>query len=629
VGGRVSFGVDAPVHAGLLRLARDGDASLFMVLQAGVAALLSRLGAGVDVPLGTVVAGRSDVALDELVGFFVNTLVLRTDTSGNPSFSQLVARAREVYLAADAHQDVPFEQVVERLNPPRSAARHPLFQVMLVLQGSAETPGDFGSVVAEPTWGYLGSTVAKFDLGFSFVERRGGGGVGAGLEGELEYSAGLFDAGTAQAVVDRLVRLLTVVAADPGVRIGQVELLSVGERDRLLGLGCGPVRGVPECGVVELFERRVLECPDAVAVVCGDEWLSYRDLDVRAGGLAGRLVAAGVGPECPVVVLVERSVGLVVSLLAVLRAGGFYVPLPEGFPAVRVRQVVGELGVGVVLVDEVFRGGSLVGGLVGLGVREVVVDGAGVGVDGVGGVGGVGGGVSRGVVAHPDQLMYAMYTSGSTGVPKGVAVTHRNVVGLVCDPVWSGGGCARVLAHSPYSFDASTFELWVPLLSGGCVVVAPAGELGVAELDRVVVGQGVTCAWFTSALFDLLVQESVGTVGRLREVWTGGEAVSPVSVGRVLSECSGTAVFNGYGPTESTTFATCHRVSGGVVGNSVPIGRPLANTGVYVLDAGLRLVPVGVVGELYLAGVGWWGESGLCGAGGWPGEGAWSSGGVG
>ncbi|MGW6919673.1 condensation domain-containing protein, partial [Kitasatospora sp. NPDC054939] len=300
-----------------------------MVLQAGVASLLSRLGAGEDVPIGAPVAGRTDAALDELVGFFVNTLVLRTDVSGEPTFRELLGRVRETDLRAFAHQELPFERLVEELNPARSLARHPLFQVMLNLQnqqeGSIDLPGITSTL--EP----IDAVAAKFDLSFTAVES-----AAEGLLGAVEYAVDLFDPATAQSFADRLVRLLEAVAADPDLPVGAVDLLAPGEEERILRAGTGADADLSEATLPDLVEATVARTPDAPAVEFGEEVVSYRELNARANRLAHRLIERGVGPESVVAVSLPRSVDLVVALLAVLKAGGAYLPVDPDHPQERV-----------------------------------------------------------------------------------------------------------------------------------------------------------------------------------------------------------------------------------------------------------------------------------------------------
>ena len=329
-GGRVPLRLGADLHANLLSLARGSGASLFMVLQAALAALLSRLGAGDDIPIGSPVAGRGDDALDGLVGFFVNTLVLRTDTSGNPSFRELLARVRGGNLAAYGHQDVPFERLVEVLNPARSLSHHPLFQVMLAFQNDAhvdlELPGLRTAFEQVPV------ASAKFDLSFALAEERAADGTPAGLNGVLEYAGDLFDEPTVAAMAQRLERLLTAAATEPDRAIGNLDILSADERRTILTGWNDTARAVPDATIPQLFADQAARTPDATALVFDDTTLSYRELDVRANQLAHHLRGLGAGPETIVALCVERSFDMVIALIGILKAGAAYLPLDPDYP---------------------------------------------------------------------------------------------------------------------------------------------------------------------------------------------------------------------------------------------------------------------------------------------------------
>ncbi|WP_234371187.1 amino acid adenylation domain-containing protein, partial [Streptomyces sp. XY431] len=333
-----------------------------------------------------------------------------------------------------------------------------------------------------------------------------------------------------------------------------------------------------------MFAEQVARTPDAVAVVSEGVELSYGELDARANAVARRLVGLGVGAECGVAVLMERSAELVVALLAVVKAGGYYVPLDVRYPLAHRRSIVGETGASVVLTDAGLRGEAAE-----LGLTVLEVSGAGVGEP-------------LEVSCEVEGLAYVMYTSGSTGRAKGVAVTHADVVALALDRRFAGAGFERVLMHSPHSFDASTMELWVPLLTGRRVVVMPEGDVTALSLAGAVSSFGVTALWLTAGLFALVVEEDPGCLAGVREVWAGGDVLSPVAVARVRAACPDIVVVNGYGPTEATTFVATHTAVDGA--SVLPVGRPLDNVRAYVLDAALRPVPVGVAGELYVAGAG-------------------------
>ncbi|MGW1374183.1 amino acid adenylation domain-containing protein [Streptomyces sp. NPDC002446] len=593
-GETVAFQWDAGLHEAVAQLARGCGTSMFMVVQAALAALFHRLGAGEDIPIGAAIAGRTDQATEDLIGLFVNSLVLRVDVSGRPTFRELLSRVRERSLDAYAHQDVPFDFLVDALQPTRSMAHHPLFQVMVAWQNTPDIdlglPGLDAEVV--PTF----SGTARMDLSLLLQERRspgaGPGGAEAlgGIDGYLEYRTDLFDADTVQTLLRHLRHVLTAVTADPDQPVGAIDLLSPADRHRILTEWNDTAREVPRGTLPELFEAQVARAPHASAVADGERELTYAELDAAAGRLARRLLDLGVGAEGAVALLMERSADLVVAILAVVKAGGVYVPLDPRYPDSRKSLIIEETGASVLLVD-----GSADAPPVPDGVRVVTVDAASTAGDGDGTV-------TR-AAGDADHLAYVMYTSGSTGKPKGVQITQRNVISLAADHRWRGGSHDRVLMHSPTAFDASTFELWVPLLNGGQVVVAPAGHLDPDLLAQTVAERRVTSAFFTTALFNLLVERAPKALSGLKEIWTGGEAANPASFTQARANWPDTGIFHVYGPTETTTFVVCdpvHEVADG----AVPLGRPMDNTRAYVLDDTLRPVPVGVPGELYIAGDG-------------------------
>ncbi|MBD3011411.1 non-ribosomal peptide synthetase, partial [Streptomyces sp. 5-10] len=579
------------LHRELLAVAHAGGASVFMVLQAALAVLLSKLGAGDDIPVGSPIAGRTDEALDDMVGFFVNTLVLRTDTSGRPSFTELVDRVRRTDLAAYAHQDVPFERLVEVLNPDRSLSRHPLFQILLSMQDhpdrSLELPGLDASVAP----GDL--TIAKFDLQFDFSERRDAEGEPAGIGGQVLYSTDLFDAESVRRMVGRLLRVLESAAARPEASIAEIDVLEPEETGRLSRAETGAVREVAALtGTVPArFAERVAAAPDRTVLIAADGTeVTYRELETRANRLAHRLIAAGVGPEARVAVLQQRSVDLVVSLLAVLKAGGAYVPLDARAPQTRWQLVLAQTDASVLLVDRAQPELEFTHQ-----ATTVVVDDDLAGLPAH----------APTVAGHPERLAYVMFTSGSTGRPKGVAVTHRDLLAFALDGCFDADAHRRVLLHAPHAFDAANYELWVPLLTGGTVVIAPPQDMDVQTLRRMITEHGVTGLHLTAGLFRVVAENDLDCLTGVRELLAGGDVVPGTAVRTLLERFPGMVFKDTYGPTETTSFATFHRVSSpGAVPDVVPIGRPLDNMRAYVLDNSLRKVPPGVLGELYIAGEG-------------------------
>ncbi|WP_369260978.1 amino acid adenylation domain-containing protein [Streptomyces sp. R35] len=577
----------AELHGSLTSLAQDTGTTFFMVAQAAVSTLLARSGAGSDIPLGSPVAGRTDQQLDDLVGFFVNTLVLRTDLTGTPSFRDLLHRVRETDLAAWNHQDLPFDRIVEILNPERTPARHPLFQVMLTLgDTSAEAPELPG---LDTAYEFSQVEIAKFDLTFGFAEHRGPDGEPGGLDITVEYATDLYDASTIESVAVRLVRLLEAAVAAPELPVGELELLSPGERALLLESRAGSVTGSADAGLGELFAAQVARTPDAVAVVHATQELTYRELDERANRLAHHLISEGVEPGSRVALFQERSLDAVIATLAVVKAGAVYVPLDTRYPMERVQLIVEQSAVKVFLTD---RGPESLQLPAGARAISVAAPAEGDASD-------------PHVPVHPDQAVYAMFTSGSTGVPKGVAVTHRNVADLAAQTMYANGNHSRVLFHSPMAFDASTYEMWVPWLNGATLVVAPAGHLDTAAYQQLLSEHRITSLWMTAGLFRLIAEEAPAAFTGVREVWAGGDVVPPEAVRRVMDHNPQITVVNGYGPTETTTFAATHHIRRPYdYPGTVPIGEPLDNHRLYVLDEHLGLVAPGTPGELYIAGTG-------------------------
>nr|WP_275883849.1 non-ribosomal peptide synthetase [Streptomyces sp. FXJ1.172]WEO94732.1 amino acid adenylation domain-containing protein [Streptomyces sp. FXJ1.172] len=592
-GGVVRVSVPAGVHRALVGVARAAGASVFMVLQAGLVALLSRLGAGTDIVVGTPVAGRTDEALDDLVGYFVNTLVLRTDVSGDPEFRDLVARVREGDLAAFENQDVPFQRLVEVLRPERTAARHPLFQVMLALQNNPEAEFDLPGITAELS--QLRTGTAKFDLTFDLTEHRGGPDDARGIDGVLEFSADLFDRATAESIGERFVRLLEAVAADPGRRIGSVELLSQDERARVLGEWNDTAQEVAEVTLPELLQAQAARTPGADALVCDGGVVSYRELHGRANRLARLLAGRGIGPERVVALVMPRCAEQVVALLAVLKAGAAYLPVDPDYPAERIAYMLRDAAPALLLTTAATAPGLPAAE----NVPRLVVDappttraleayGTADLTD-----------AERTAPLRVDHPAYVIYTSGSTGRPKGVVTTHRGLPSFAAaerSRFFAGPG-SRVLQFASPSFDAAVLEVCMALAHGGALVVPPRGPLAGEDLVDVLRAYQVSHALIPPAA---LAGVPAARLPDLRTLVVGGEACSAELVAQWAP---GRRMVNAYGPTESTVMATTSAPLAPGTG-APPIGHPVTNTAVYVLDEALRPVPPGVVGELYIAGPG-------------------------
>ncbi|WP_405686737.1 amino acid adenylation domain-containing protein [Streptomyces sp. NBC_00057] len=589
-GGLAPIEWDVELHRGAVKLARQTGTTVFMVVHAAFAALLTRLGAGTDIPIGTPIAGRTDEALDDLIGFFINTLVLRADTSGNPTFRDLLAQVRETDLAAYAHGDVPFERLVEVVNPTRSLSHHPLFQVMLALQSAPS--GDLRLPGLRVRSEQLGTAVAKFDLALSLQERFTADGAPAGFGGVAEYATDLFDQDTVASLLDRLALLLKSAIAEPNTPLAGLDIMSDIERQELTdGWGSG---GAAPAGVVlpELFEEQVRASPEHAAVECAGEVFSFAEVNARANRLARLLVSRGVGVEDIVALAVPRSLDSVVSVLAVAKTGAAFLPVDPEYPVERVAFMVGDarpvVGVTLSRVAGVFERAD---------VPSLILDDPAVQAEWAGLPGSDLTADERRGPLTVGSAAYVIYTSGSTGRPKGVVVTHEGLVRLIFHQAAQYGADAdsRVMQFVSLSFDVSVAEMCLSLLSGACLVVPPEALAG-EELGVFLANHAITHLYLPSAVLASIPDPDLPA---LRAVLTGGETPS---FDVVRNWAAGRLLVNEYGPTEATV---CVTASGALVaGEPVSIGRPLPGVELYVLGAGLELLAPGVVGELYVSGAG-------------------------
>ncbi|MFJ1765748.1 amino acid adenylation domain-containing protein [Amycolatopsis sp. NPDC088138] len=581
-GARVEHHLPASIVRPLRRLAERRSASMFAVVAAALTTLLHRYTGQSDVAIGAAVADRGRPELETLVGFFVNTVVLRTDLSEQPSFAELVDSVRDTTMTAQEHQDLPLERLVDALGAGRDPSRPPLIGVVL---SYLNTPGDrlrLAGTTCSPF--RFDPGVVKFELDVYVTE------VDGGLRVEVDYRTDLFDAETIRRMLVHLERLCASAGADPTVPVSALSLMDAKEHAQLLAWGNadGPVAPA-ELSVLDAFDAQVERHPDLPAVRDGDRVLSYRELADRAGRLAARLTTATGGRPGCVGVCLDRSAELIVALLAVLRAGGHYLPLDPGYPADRLDYMLANADAGLMVTR-----GALADRIPGWTGPRVLVDSD----DGTG--------ETPPVPVTPEDLAYVMYTSGSTGRPKGIRVPQRGVVRLVHDTDYVRFGPGDRIAHaSSLSFDAATFEIWGALLTGAQLVIVPQDV--VVEPDRLVAylrEQGITVLWMTSSLFNHTIRAVPDAVATVGTVIVGGEALDVATVRAVLRHPPA-VLRNGYGPTENTTFTTTHLITDlPPDATSVPIGRPINGTRCYVLDDRLRLVPPGAPGELCVAGLG-------------------------
>ena len=592
-GGTHGFSVPAEVAARLAVVAREEGASLYPAVLAAFAALLHRLGGDPEVLVGAPVANRPQVELEGLIGAFVNTVVLRVDLAGDPSFRELLRRAGEAVHGAQEHQELPFERLVSELAPPREPGRTPFFQVMLSYSDAsgAGSPPSLGEVAVEPF--AVGTGTAKFDLLLSAENGP------SGLACVLEYAAALFDPATARRMAGCLGALLASAAEDPDRRVSDLEILPEEARRLLLGAWSGAGETHPALlPLHRVFEQVAARAPEAPAVGCGERSLTYAALNARANRLARRLRAHGVGPEARVGLAAERTEALVAGVLAILKAGGAYVPLDPAYPAERLAYVAGDAEVRVVLADAA-------------GAAALPPDPARA-VVAIDDAGDEDGSDLEGE-AHPEGLAYVIYTSGSTGQPKGVGVTHANVLRLfAATGRWFGFGAEDVwtLFHS-YAFDFSVWELWGALLHGGRLVVVPAEtSRDPAAFHALLAREGVTVLNQTPSAFRALAAADAGgaPLPALRRVVFGGEALDPASLRGWVARHGDRRprLVNMYGITETTVHVTYREVTEADVaaGSASPIGVPIPDLRTYLLDARGRPVPAGVPGELHVGGAG-------------------------
>ncbi|HYG65747.1 MAG TPA: non-ribosomal peptide synthase/polyketide synthase, partial [Thermoanaerobaculia bacterium] len=584
-----TFRLPDPLSERLRALSRQRGSTLFMTLLAGFQALLARSTGQPIILVSTPVAGRNHLALEGLIGFFVNMLVLRADVAGELSFADLLAQVRETVLAAHAHQDLPFEKLVEELEPERSLSHAPLAQVTFLLQNRPRAELAIENLRLDAV--ETSTATAKLDLTLALTE------TGSGFAGALEYSTDLFDGSTVARLAERYRSLLEDAVAQPGRPVADLAQLAGGERHQVLwewrGGAEAPPPGLP---VHALFEEQAALRPAEPALVWDGGSLSYGELDRRADALADHLRGLGVGPEVAVAFCLERSPELVVTTLAILKAGGAYVPLDPGAPAEWLAWVLSDVQAPVLVTRRTLRDRVPESSAYVVLLDELPATAATAAParrsDQTGRTGG-------------DSLAYVMYTSGSTGRPKGVAVVHRAVVRLIRGEFARFGPGETWLQLAPVWFDAATLEIWGALANGAQLAIPPAGALSLAEIGEALGRFGVTTLWLTAGLFRQMVDERPADLGGLRQLLAGGDVLSPAHVRRWLEMVPGGVLINGYGPTENTTFTACGPLAGGgEVGWTVPLGRPITHTRVRILDGALAPVPVGVAGELFAGGEG-------------------------
>jgi amino acid adenylation domain-containing protein len=591
-GGLVRFEVDA-ARLGLLKaLALRENATLFMVLLSAFQVLLMRYSRQQDLAVGVPIAGRHRIELQGLIGYFINTLVMRTDLGGNPGFTELLGRVRRTALDAYGHQELPFDRLVSALGPKPDLSRNPLYQVAFVLQNTPESPIDLAGLQARRI--DLQRSTSIFDLMLTMSEAEGG------LRGKFEYASDLFDAATITRLAGHFQVLLAGIVADPAQPIATLPLLGQDERAQLLVAWNDTAQPYPlDQRLHELFEAQVARSPDAVAAVLDERSLSYAELNAEANRLAKRLRALGVGADVLVGVCMERSFELLVGMLAILKAGGAFLPLDPEYPEERLAFMWQDSNAPVVLTQPHLEARL---SSVGAGRQTNVI---GVRLEG-GGIVGEPDLPSNGTM---DQLAYAIYTSGSTGRPKGALITHRGVCNHV---VWLKDAMRmtaadRVAHKTSISFDASIWEIFTPLICGASIVLArPGTHRDMQALVDMTIDQAVTVLQMVpSSLRVMLTEPRLAQCATLRYVVSGGEVLDSALASEFRRALPATTLGNFYGPSEAADDATWFEIGASMPPLlNVPIGRPIGNVTCYILDEHGQPVPVGVVGELHVGGLG-------------------------
>ncbi|MFX3681347.1 MAG: amino acid adenylation domain-containing protein [bacterium] len=579
------FTLDPPLTAQLKSLSQAGGGSLFMALLTGFAAVLQRWSGRDDLIIGTPVANRTRAEIEPLIGFFVNALPLRISLDNDPTGAELFKRVANTALAALEDQDLPFEKLVQELQPDRSTAYTPLFQVMFVLQNAPMGELQMADLTASPE--EVDTATSKFDLTVVLAEST------TGLSGRIEYASELFAPGTIARFARHFTAALQALAAHPTRPLSQLQLAGDAEQQQLQEWSTGPTPSYPDTSIATVFATAAAQYPEAIAVNGAGRQLTYATVEARANQLAHALQAQGVGPDVPVGVLMERSPDIVVALLGILKAGGAYLALDPAYPAARLTTILQSAACSRV-VTSLEQRPTFPAEVAAWDLAKLMATATGLPT------------TAPDLTVGPDHLAYISFTSGSTGTPKGVAVPHRAVLRLVHGDGFMHFGPEEVfLLMAPLAFDASTLELWGPLLHGGRLAVMPPGRVTLEQIGEVVRREKVTSLWLTAGLFNLMIDERSADLAGVRQLLAGGDVLSLPHVAKALAALPNTRLINGYGPTENTTFTCCHQITAAdLERRSIPIGTPISHTTVEVLDAALRPAPIGVPGDLYTGGDG-------------------------
>lgn len=580
----LEFTLDKEVHGQLLQLGRDHGASLFMVLQSIVLVLMNRYSGQEDIVLGTPTSGRTHPDLEHQVGYFLNTLPLPNHVDPHISFVSFLEEVKDRTLAAFERQQFPFEKLVEALDIPRDLSRSPLFDVLVVMQNHAQSPLQFGEVEALRFETKISNV--KYDLEFTFYEEEDG------LLTLMNFNTSLFNGERMRAMAGHFQRLVASILSEPTEQVGRMNLLSQAEKAQLTSFGLGEQREIPVPSIARAFEAAVLREPNAQALFSAEESLTYAELNARSNQLAHYLIAAGIQTNDCVALVLNRSTECIVAMLAILKAGGAYVPIDPSYPAERIQAILSDTGAKVVLTDSeyLFELGDFEGEFFAMDIQMEMLEESTE---------------NPALSIAPEDLAYVIFTSGSTGQPKGVMVPQVAVLRLVLNTNFvSIGSDETILQTGTIAFDASTFEVWGALLNGARLRIA--GEKGLldhGQMKKILLEERISTMWITSSWFNQLVDLDLDMFSGLKRILVGGEALSPSHISQLRLANPEIQIINGYGPTENTTFSTTFSIERPYE-SAIPIGKPIANSEAHILNACLLPQPLGVVGEICVAGLG-------------------------
>ncbi|KOC23734.1 non-ribosomal peptide synthetase [Bacillus velezensis] len=584
-GGSVSCALDAETASGLHRIARDHGSTLYMVLLAAYNTLLARLSGQEDIIVGSPIAGRPHKDLEPILGMFVNTLAIRTEPKGDKRFTDYLAEVRQAALEAYEHQDYPFEELVERLGVQRDTSRNPLFDVMFVLQNMERESLVLNKLHLAQAADTSHKT-AKFDATLYASE-----GSDGSISFDFEFNTDIYQKQTIEKWLSYFTRILTKVIENQAIPLGDIHVLDDAETNRVIYQFNQTKSDYPRHETISrLFERQAKETPDARAVVYDGQILTYRELNERANRIAAALRSNGVGPESVVALLTGRTTELASGILGILKAGGAYLPIGDDVPRERAEWMLKDCKADILLQSGKLDGLPLSGKRLFI---EDIQTKAGLSSENPEPLGG------------PDSLAYMIYTSGSTGAPKGVMIEQRSVIRLVKNSNYIDFTPEdRLLFTSSLGFDVTTFEIFGPLLNGASLYVSDQETyLDSDVLETFIQQNGITTLWLTSSLFNHLSEQNEHVFSGLSRLIIGGEALSPSHVNRVRNALPHLSVWNGYGPTENTTFSTCFLIEQ-LYDHSIPIGRPVGNSTAYIINSRGTPQPIGVIGELCTGGDG-------------------------